>query len=413
MMGRSRRDFLKKLAGLLLAAAAGHLHAGQSAGNRNGRMAGTAAGNVRLFLAGDVMTGRGIDQVLPYPGDPELQESYVRHAGDYVTIAEQRNGPIPKPVSFDYIWGDALAVLDEHSPAARIINLETTVTTSEVYWPKKPVHYRMHPANVPCLTAAGIDCCVLANNHALDFGHAGLAETLAALQDAGIRAAGAGRNHSEAAMPAILEIAGGGRVLVFGFGHASSGIPPDWRATASRAGIRLLDVLSDAEVDRIAKLVNAVRRQGDLVIASIHWGGNWGYEVPAEQRHFAHGLVDRAGVDVVHGHSSHHPKGIEVYKNRPVFYGCGDLINDYEGIAGHDEYRGELALMYFPEFDGGTGDLIRLEIVPMRIRRFRLQRAGAGEAGWLAGMLAREGKQLGTRASLMPGNIISLGWSDQ
>jgi poly-gamma-glutamate synthesis protein (capsule biosynthesis protein) len=408
-----RRSFLKKLAGLLLVAVAGHSRTGQSAGYRHGRMTSTAAGNVRLFLAGDVMTGRGIDHVLPHPGDPELQESYVRHAGDYVTIAEQRNGPIPRFASFDYIWGDALAVLDAQSPAARIINLETTVTTSRAYWPRKPVHYRMHPANVSCLTAAGIDCCVLANNHALDFGHAGLIETLAALQGAGIRIAGAGRNQAEAFAPAIMAIAGGRRVLVFGIGHVSSGIPPDWRATANRAGIHLLDVLSDAEIDRVAKLVSAVRRQGDLVVASIHWGGNWGYEVPEEQRRFARGLIDRAGVDIVHGHSAHHPKGIEVYKNKPVFYGCGDLINDYEGIAGHDEYRSELTLMYFPELDGGTGDLVRLELVPMRIERFRLHRADASETEWLAGMLAREGQRFGTRASLMPGNIISLAWSTQ
>jgi poly-gamma-glutamate synthesis protein (capsule biosynthesis protein) len=50
----------------------------------------------RLFLCGDVMTGRGIDQILPHPCDPLLHESYVKSARDYIRLAEQVNGRIPK-----------------------------------------------------------------------------------------------------------------------------------------------------------------------------------------------------------------------------------------------------------------------------------------------------------------------------
>jgi Putative enzyme of poly-gamma-glutamate biosynthesis (capsule formation) len=77
-----------------------------------------------------------------------------------------------------------------------------------------------------------------------------------------------------------------------------------------------------------------VKQQGDIVVASIHWGGNWDYKVPREQREFAHKLIDEAGVDVIHGHSSHHIKGIEVYRGKLIMYGCSDLLNDYEGISG-------------------------------------------------------------------------------
>jgi poly-gamma-glutamate synthesis protein (capsule biosynthesis protein) len=76
----------------------------------------------------------------------------------------------------------------------RIVNLETSITTSGDYWPGKEVHYRMNPRNIGSLTAAGIDCCALANNHVLDWGYEGLAETLATLDRAGIKHAGAGRN---------------------------------------------------------------------------------------------------------------------------------------------------------------------------------------------------------------------------
>ena len=56
--------------------------------------------SVTLFLCGDVMTGRGIDQVLPHPSSPEIYESYMTSALGYVEIAEEANGPIPAPVAF-------------------------------------------------------------------------------------------------------------------------------------------------------------------------------------------------------------------------------------------------------------------------------------------------------------------------
>ena len=62
-------------------------------------------------------------------------------------------------------------------------------------------------------------------------------------------------------------------------------------------------------------------------------------------------LIDNAAVDIIHGHSSHHIKGIEIYKGKPVIYGSGDFINDYEGIGGHEYFRGDLSLMYFVTFD--------------------------------------------------------------
>jgi poly-gamma-glutamate capsule biosynthesis protein CapA/YwtB (metallophosphatase superfamily) len=86
--------------------------------------------SVLLFFCGDVMLGRGIDQILAHPGDPRLHEPVVRSAIEYVEFAEAANGPIPRVVAPDYIWGDALAELARAGPQARIINLETSVTTS-------------------------------------------------------------------------------------------------------------------------------------------------------------------------------------------------------------------------------------------------------------------------------------------
>jgi poly-gamma-glutamate synthesis protein (capsule biosynthesis protein) len=139
------------------------------------------------------MTGRGIDQILPRPVNPVLYEPYLFDAREYVDLAEKANGPIPRPVSFDYIWGDALAELEAATVDARIINLETAITSAETPWPDKGIHYRIHPQNIGCLAAAGINACVLANNHVLDWGYEGLSETLPNFGRGAHRARGRGQ----------------------------------------------------------------------------------------------------------------------------------------------------------------------------------------------------------------------------
>ena len=367
---------------------------------------------ITLFLCGDVMTGRGIDQVLPHPSQPEIYERYVLDARRYVELAEKINGPIAKPVSFPYIWGDALTELERISPDLRIINLETSVTSSNDYWQGKGINYRMHPRNIPCLTAASIDGCTLANNHVLDWGHAGLKETLATLKQAHIKTAGAGANDKEAQAPALFEIPGKGRVILFSFGDVSSGVPYNWKASKNKAGVNVLNNLSKKTIRQIANQVNAVKGKNDIVVASIHWGGNWGYQIPGEHTHFAHGLIDEANVDVVHGHSSHHPKGIEVYRNKPIIYGCGDFLNDYEGISGYEKYRDDLSLMYFVTLNALTGELLRFQLVPTQIKQFRVNHATHTDTKWLADMLNREGQKLNTQVKLNDDKIMSVFWTD-
>lgn len=364
---------------------------------------------ITLFLCGDVMTGRGIDQILGHPGDARLHETFVGDARVYVEIAERASGTIPRRVEPAYVWGDALAELDRIAPAARIVNLETAVTAGGEPWPDKGIHYRMHPANVGCLAAARIDCCVLANNHVLDWGDRGLADTVATLRAAGLRTAGAGADEREASDPAVLD-AGGARVLVFACASADSGVPPEWAARGARGGVQLLDDLSGRSADAIADRARAAARPGDLVVVSVHWGGNWGYRVGREQRAFARRLIDSGAVHAVHGHSSHHPRPIEIHRDRLILYGCGDLVNDYEGIGGHESYRAGLALMYFPTFDASDGRLLRLRLVPMRMRRFRLERAGDDDARWLAATLTREGGEFGTRVQRDTDGEWSVAW---
>lgn len=363
---------------------------------------------LRLFLCGDVMTGRGIDQILPQPSEPTLHESYMTSAQGYARLAQEAGARFKAPVDDAYIWGDALPIWRELRADAAIANLETAVTTSDD-WQPKGINYRMHPANARCLRAAPIGCYTLANNHVLDWGQQGLRETLAVLRRLHLATAGAGTDATAASAPVLLPVAGKGRVLVFAAGHASSGIPPDWAARDDRAGVWLLPDLSEATAALVAEQIAAVRAPGDRVVFSIHWGGNWGYAVPAEQRRFAHALIDTAAVDAVHGHSSHHPKGIEVYRGKPIFYGCGDFINDYEGIGGHQDYRGELTAMYFPSFDG-RGQLMNCTLVPLRIRHFRLNAVTAEDAAWLAEHLSRAGVSFGTAVHVTGDHRLQLLW---
>lgn len=361
---------------------------------------------VKLFLCGDVMTGRGIDQILAHPCDAAIHEPYLTSALDYVRIAEQASGAVPRPSPDDYIWGDALQELERAAPAARIVNLETAVTRS-ARWAPKGINYRMSPANIGCLTAARIDCCALANNHVLDWGPEGLVETLASLEAAGIRTAGAGRDLAQAEEPAALALTGGARLLVFSFAAPSSGVPREWAAGAGRPGVSFLEDLSRPTASRITGRIAASRRPGDLVVVSVHWGSNWDYAVSREEQRFAHSLVE-GGADVFHGHSSHHAKGIEVHRGKLILYGCGDLINDYEGIGGHASYRGELGLMYFPVLEAGSGELVELQMSAMRMRRLRCCRASASDAAWACAMLEREGERFGTRAESRPDGRIAL-----
>jgi poly-gamma-glutamate capsule biosynthesis protein CapA/YwtB (metallophosphatase superfamily) len=376
-------------------------------GGHPGTVDDMADGLITLFLCGDVMLGRGVDQILPHPGDPELRERYADDARAYVRLAERASGPIPRPAAFSWPWGAALQVIDDMAPDARVINLETSITRSADFAPGKPVHYRMSPDNLPCLTVVRPDACALANNHVLDLGRAGLTETLDALAGAGVRAVGAGRDAAGARQPAAVPVPGGRRAVIFSCGTASSGIPPGWAAAGTRPGVNFLPGLSGAAADDVIARVQAVKHRGDVVIVSIHWGSNWGYGVDDDQVRFARRLID-GGADVIHGHSSHHPRPIEVYRNRLILYGCGDCIDDYEGISGHEGFRDDLRLLYFASVAADTGALTALQMVPMQARKMRLCHASTADSEWMRAVLERISPRPGSQISRQPDGTLIL-----
>ena len=219
-----------------------------------------------------------------------------------------------------------------------------------------------------------------------------------------MRAAGAARDVTTAQAPVVAPLRDGRRAVVVSCAMTSSGVPANWAATGDRAGIYLAADLSACSADAIVGRIGDVRRAGDVAIVSVHWGTNWGYDVPPDHRRFAHRLID-GGADVVHGHSSHHPRPVEIYRDRVILYGCGDFIDDYEGISGYDRYRDDLRPMYLASLDGGRVTDVR--IVVLQARRLRLRHASQSDTAWLWTTLDRISRPFGTRAHLNTDGTIS------
>jgi len=365
------------------------------------------AAEIRLVLCGDVMLGRGVDQILPHPGDPTIHfsRSGVKNANHYVQLAERKHGTIPAVRGFDYVWGDALAEFEAFSPDLRLINLETAITARGKPWPWKPIQYRMEPRNIEVLTTARIDFCSLANNHVMDWGYVSLSETIQALVRAGIARAGAGRDRTHAAAPAILPVPGKGRVVVVSFATASSKTPSEWAADAGRPGVNLIEP-ADRGLDEVIRSVALITRPGDVLVASVHWGDNYALEIDPAERAFALKLIDEGGFGLIHSHSSHHVKAIEVHNGTPIVYGAGDLINDYEGIPRtplRESLCPDLGTIAFAGFSAATGVCTALRLRPTQVRQLRVRLASGDDAAKLCAILNRKSAQFGTRIANQDG----------
>jgi poly-gamma-glutamate capsule biosynthesis protein CapA/YwtB (metallophosphatase superfamily) len=264
----------------------------------------------------------------------------------------------------------------------------------------------MHPDNLPALTALWPDVCALANNHILDFGYQGLTDTVAALTRAGIQGVGAGADLRTVRRPAGVTAGGKGRVLVGSVAMKSVGVPQSWAAHGYRSGVWLIRDPSQRDAaDDVAAGVLAHKRDGDVAIVSVHWASNWDYAIAPSEIAFTHRLID-AGVDIVHGHSSHHFRPIEIYRGKLILYGCGDVTDDYEGIGGHESFRADLRLLYLVCTDPVTGELVWLRMIPPRVRRMRLERASQTDAEWLRATIEHTSRRFATRVVVRSDHLL-------
>jgi poly-gamma-glutamate capsule biosynthesis protein CapA/YwtB (metallophosphatase superfamily) len=288
-----------------------------------------------MSVAGDTMLGRLVDLIMPIHNLPISEEE-----GSYLLLLKQHH-PVLNSVDEMYPFGDVLHILKEETDLS-IINLETSITQTHKKLPKT-FNYRMHPYNVRILKEAKIDYCSLANNHILDFGILGLVETMATLQSQRITFAGVGKTQLQACSPTFRLKNG----ILFSFLSASDH-PEAWKTIPH---FHYLNVNSVPE-ENLKGSIQEAKSKSDFLIFSLHWGPNYQWYPDASIRQLAHKLIDW-GVDLIHGHSSHHVQGIEIYKGKPIFYGCGDFIDDY---AVSSVFRNDLGCLYRLEWEVTTSE---------------------------------------------------------
>jgi poly-gamma-glutamate capsule biosynthesis protein CapA/YwtB (metallophosphatase superfamily) len=292
---------------------------------------------MRVIFLGDVMLGRLVNE--------------------YLTAATPESP-----------WGDTLAVL--RSADALFINLECVLADRGAPWPQKTFTFRSDAKNIAVLRAAGVTAASLANNHALDYGPQALGDCLALLHAHLVLPAGAGPSIEAAREPALVTV-GEVRAAFIAF----TDDVPEWEAGVATPGIFHVPLApallrANPRLGALLGVIEGARARSDLVIVSAHWGPNWGAAPPTEHTLAAHLFIDR-GADIVFGHSPHVVRGVEVYRGRPILYGCGDYVGDY---AVDPVERNDQSCLFCLDYDRGR--LRQILLIPTLITRFQARLAG-------------------------------------
>jgi poly-gamma-glutamate synthesis protein (capsule biosynthesis protein) len=266
---------------------------------------------------------------------------------------------------YAYPWGNVLPLL--HTTDLNLVNLETTLTTSEdaVF---KIFNFKSDPEHVAVLREARIDAVSIANNHIGDFGIKGMIETIEVLDNAGIPHTGAGKNATEAALPVYLSCKGL-RVAFLGCTDNEA----SWCAMDDYPGINYIDT---RDIGKIKGQIDLARHDADLVILSIHWGPNMRERPSKRFIEFAHQVID-AGVDIIHGHSAHIFQKFERYKNGLILYDTGDFIDDYkvDPVLRNDHSFLFLCMV-------GAHKVFHLRLVPVVISHMQVNLAEGADYEW-------------------------------
>ena len=298
------------------------------------------------------------------------------------------------------VWGDVLPHLTQAN--LRIINLECALTTHLQPWTHtaKMFHFRADPDAVRVLHAAHIDACTLANNHILDFEARGLFDTLRVLDTAGIRHAGAGVNHKEAAAPAMLEVQSSPPCRVALLSCTDN--EPDFAATDKKPGTNFLEVSLDGTT--LACIANDIAKAhalgADLVVFSNHWGANFVDRPSPEFRSFARRVIE-LGADIYHGHSAHICQGIEIYQGKPILYDTGNFIDDY---AVHPQLRNDRSCLFKLMFEHGK--LCRIELLPVSLSVAHVALARGEEFDAIRARMEMLSGELGTKLTSADDRLI-------
>jgi poly-gamma-glutamate synthesis protein (capsule biosynthesis protein) len=211
-----------------------------------------------------------------------------------------------------------------------MVNLETTVTSRGTAEPKQ-FHFRAPPTAFDAVKAAGLDLVSLANNHTLDYGQVGLADTLAAASTAGVPIVGAGPNASAAYAPWIATVKGV-RIAFLAFSQITE-LASTWVATASRPGLAM--AISADQIAQAAAAVKAARTQADVVVVFMHWGQEYNKCPIALQRTAAQAFA-AAGASIIVGTHVHTMQGDCWIGQTYVAYGLSNFVWWYNDSASND-----------------------------------------------------------------------------
>jgi poly-gamma-glutamate synthesis protein (capsule biosynthesis protein) len=207
-----------------------------------------------------------------------------------------------------------------------MVNLEGTFTGSQDRVPKN-FNFKARPELVQVLTEGGVDLVSLGNNHVMDYGPAGLDETLSTLDQAGIPHFGAGHDLAEARVPVLLERNGVKLAfLAYYVQTAEDGLEPDGlHALADKPGAAGAYRDPEAVKRMVAQDLDALQGYVDAPIVFFHWGREGHHEVMPYQAELARLAVDH-GARAVLGAHPHVLQGAETYKGAPIFYSLGNFV---------------------------------------------------------------------------------------
>lgn len=387
---------------------------------------------IRILFTGDVMLARGIDYFQSKLRNRiPVDASWIK----YHKLAKKVNGKFDSDITkynseYDensYIWGNSIDLIHKYQPNVKIINFEAAITNYTKSDESKKIVYKCNPKN--CLSSidylrwsAGLSpqnndpdnlLITLANNHILDWNKQGLLDTIEHLQSNQFHFTGIGYNADNAWKPAIHvenilfgtnsdDDHGYDNIRVYtimiGVAMKSSLVPKRWISDPSVKGMIAfiddqssddwinpgIDLINEVFVNTIESIDDDCNKNGSgninidcvfIRILSVHWGGNWDFSIDKKQIEFAHKLIDLNMIDVIHGHSSHHVKAIELYKSKLIIYGCGDFIDDYEGIKSHAQFHKYLSFVYFVDLDISNKTYIKVDDIilePTRIKHFQV-----------------------------------------
>jgi poly-gamma-glutamate synthesis protein (capsule biosynthesis protein) len=224
-------------------------------------------------------------------------------------LAEQENG-----------LSDCISpALLERMRAADIflLNNEFAISDRGIPMDGKAYTFRAKPANIAYLTEMGVDIVSLANNHVFDFGAEAFYDTLDILTETGIRYVGAGRDIDEAMLAQYYSV--GDITIAYVAASRAEKYIMTPQAAQDKPGI-----LRTYDPELFLETVAVAKANADVVIAYVHWGTEYSYELEEAQTSLARALID-SGADVVIGAHPHCLQGIEYYEGKPIVYSLGNL----------------------------------------------------------------------------------------